>query len=235
MTINDKFNNVLDKYFYKYSWYQLAKKDYIIRTLIYAIFGAFITICFAVFNGAYGIIYKSIWYGIFAIYYIILSTQKVLLLIFYRHIYKKYNKDTIILERKKLIIYLLNGILFIPLTITLSIIISIFFTKYNPSTTSTILAIAIATYTFYKITLAIFNIRKANIIKDNILQTLRNINLVEAIISIVLLTNTLITTFGTLKGDMRIITIILGFIACISIFTLSIYMITKASKKLKNN
>ena len=57
----------------------------------------------------------------------------------------------------------------------------------------------------------------------------------EAIISIVLLANTLITTFGTFDTSMQTLIIILGLVSCIVIISLGIFMVVKAISKLKNN
>lgn len=235
MKIKQKLLQKLDKKFGEKRWYLTLKNNYVSRTLVFAILGSIITLCFALFNGIYGLIYKSIWYGSFAFFYIILSIQKCSLLLFYSAIYKKYNNDKIKLKIEKTKIYLYNGTIFIPLTISFGIVISMFFNVGKPSITGHILAIATAAYTTYKVTTAIIHLKKAIKEKDDILQALRNINMVEAIISIVLLANTLITTFGTFDTSMQTIIIILGLVSCIAIISLGIFMVVKAILKLKNN
>ena len=235
MKIKQKLLQKLDKKFGEKKWYLTLKNNYVSRTLVFAIFGSIITLCFALFNGIYGLIYKSIWYGSFAFFYIILSIQKCSLLLFYLAIHKKYNDDKIKLKIEKTKIYLYNGTIFIPLTISFGIVISMFFNVGKPSITGHILAIATAAYTTYKVTIAIIHLKKAIKEKDDILQALRNINMVEAIISIVLLANTLITTFGTFDTNMQTIIIILGLVSCIVIISLGIFMVVKAILKLKNN
>ena len=110
-----------------------------------------------------------------------------------------------------------------------------FFNVGKPSITGDNLAIATAAYTTYKVTIAIIHLKKAIKEKNDILQALRNINMVEALISIVLLANTLITTFGTFDTSMQTLIIILGLVACIAIISLGIFMVVKAISKLKNN
>ena len=110
-----------------------------------------------------------------------------------------------------------------------------FFNVGKPSITGDILAIATVAYTTYKITIAIIHLKKAIKEKDDILQALRNINMVEAIISIVLLANTLITTFGTFDTSMQTLIIILGLVACIVIISLGTFMVVKSILKLKSN
>lgn len=235
MKIKQKLLQKLDKKFGEKRWYLTLKNNYVSWTLVFAILGSIITLCFALFNGIYGLIYKSIWYGSFAILYIILSIQKCSLLLFYSVIYKKYNNDKIKLKIEKTKIYLYNGAILIPLTISFGIVISMFFNVGKPSITGDILAIATAAYTTYKVTIAIIHLKKAIKEKDDILQALRNINMVEAIISIVLLANTLITTFGTFDTSMKTLIIILGLVSCIVIISLGIFMVVKAISKLKNN
>ena len=148
---------------------------------------------------------------------------------------KKYNNNKIKLKIEKTKIYLCNGAIFIPLTISFGIVISMFFNVGKHSITGDILAIATAAYTTYKVTIAIIHLKKAIKEKDDILQALRNINMAEAIISIVLLANTLITTFGTFDTSMQTLIIILGLVSCIVIISLGIFMVVKAISKLKNN
>ena len=235
MKIKQKIIQKLDKKFSDKKWYLTLKDNYVSRTLLFAILGSIITLCFALFNGIYGLIYQSIWYGSFAIFYIILSIQKCSLLLFYLAIYKKFNNVKNKLKIEKTKIYLYNGAIYIPLTISFGVVISMFFNVGKPSITGDILAIATAAYTTYKVTIAIIHFKKAIKEKDDILQALRNINMVEAIISIVLLANTLITTFGTFDTSMKTLIIILGLAACIVIISLGIFMVVKAISKLKNN
>lgn len=235
MKIKQNILKKLDKKLGDKKWYETLKNDYISRTLVFAILGSIITLCFALFNGIYGLVYKSVWYGAFAIFYIILSIQKCSLLLLYLSIFKKFNEDKNRLKREKTKIYLYNGAIFIPLTISFSVVISVFFSVGKPSITGDILAIATATYTTYKVIMAIIHFKRAIKEKDDILQALRNINMVEAIISIVLLANTLITTFGTFNTSMQTLIIILGLFACVAIISLGIYMVVKAMLKIKND
>lgn len=55
-----------------------------------------------------------------------------------------------------------------------------FFNVGKPSITGDIWAIATAAYTTYKVTIAIIHLKKAIKEKNDILQALRNINMVEA-------------------------------------------------------
>lgn len=88
MKIKQKILQELDKKYADKKWYVTLKNNYVSRTLVFDILGSIITLCFALFNGIYGLVYKSIWYGSFAIFYIILSTQKCSLLLFYLAIYE---------------------------------------------------------------------------------------------------------------------------------------------------
>ena len=74
---------------------------------------------------------------------------------------KKYNNNKIKLKIEKTKIYLCNGAIFIPLTISFGIVISMFFNVGKPSITGNILAIATAVYTTYKVTIAIIHLKKA--------------------------------------------------------------------------
>lgn len=234
MKLKEKINKRFDSKFKKYNWYQTMKTDYIFRALIFSIFGAFLTLCFAIFNGIYGILFSSIWYGTFASYYLVLAIQKIVLLIVYKAVYKKYKNDIVKLEREKQKIYLANGAIFIPLTIALIVIISLLLTSDKPNITGEIMAITIATYTFIKLTMSIRNFIKARILKDKILQSLRNINLAEVTTSIILLESTLITTFGVMNYNLKVLTAISGLVACAIIIGIASYMIISSARYLSS-
>ncbi len=235
MKLKEKMIFKLDNMLGKYQWFQRGKNDYVFRTIIFSVLGSFITLAFALFYGAYGIIFRSLWYGAFAGYYCILSIQKFFLLIVYGKIYKKYNKDTKKLSIEKQKIFLANGAIFIPLTIALTVVISFLISSQKPVISNEILAITTAAYAFYKITITIVNLFKAKRTQDKVVQSMKTINFVEAVVSIISLESTLITTFGEATKDMKYLIAISGLIACAGIIAIASYMIISSAKRIKLN
>lgn len=234
MKLKERAESFFDKHFGKYKWYNSFKEDYGFRTLIMAIGGAFVNVVFAGFNAVTAIYYLSVWYGVFAGYYLILALLRIFVLVSFRHIKKKYAEGEKF-ERAKWKIYLVNGATFVPLDIALATAITTMMFMQKPTATGEIMAISTATYTTYKIVMAIRNLVKAMHVKEPVVQTIRNIGFVDALASLFSLEITLITTFSDAEtfSGMRPLTAISGFAVCAFTIGLGAYMTIKASKKLK--
>lgn len=205
------------------------------RTLRLAWYGTGITLGFAVFNGVYGLLYQSIWYGVFAFYYLVLGGQKTWLLLDNYRVGRRFDHNPSRLARAQQRIYRRHGIILVPLTLALIVLITIILSLTKPDVTGEIIAITIATYTTYKITMAIINLCRAKKLSHPVLQALRNLNLVEALTTIIMLESTLITSFGTLDTSMRIIIIISGAVVCGFNLVLATLMMIKGSRTLLGN
>lgn len=233
MKIIKKIETSLDKKFMKYPNYVSFKEDYGFRTIVFTVFSITLNFIFSIVNGVTAIKYKSFWYSKFSIYYLILGIQRITVLLSYYHTKKKYKNNKVLLDRAKTKIYIANGAFLIPLEIAVAALIVVIILKGKPSTTGEILAITTATYAFIKISMAIRNILKAHSSNDLLIQTIRNIGIVDAITSMISLQATLISTFGTIDEDMSRLIAICGLVSSIFIISLAIYMIIKGTKKLK--
>lgn len=121
-----------------------------------------------------------------------------------------------------------------PLDIALAAAITVMMLTQKPTVTGEIMAISSAAYTTYKVVMAIRNLIKAKSMQDPVVQTIRDIGLIDAFASVFSLEVTLITTFseeGTLT-DMRMLMAISGFAVCAFTIGLGAYMIIKSAKKL---
>lgn len=233
MKIKDRTEKFFDKYLSGYKWYNTCKDDYTFRTVIMSIGGAVVNVVFAGFNAVTAIYYLSLWYGVFSVYYFILAVLRISVLLSFRHIKVKYNEGEKF-ERAKWKIYLVNGATFVPLDIALGAAITVMMFTQKPTITGDIMAISSATYTTYKVVMAIRNLIKATRVKDPIALTVRNIGVVDALASVFSLEITLITTFSESESfeSMRPLTAISGFIICAFTIGLGAYMIIKAAKSL---
>lgn len=188
-----------------------------------------ITIAFAIFNGVLGISYLSIWYGSIAIYYIALSFQRLFVFIYRKNLMNKnYNED--LLKEKENNLYFINGIITITLIFALSFSIAQMVLSNKPVISGKIIAITIATYSFVKITMSIINLIKDTKLNDKIAMTIRNINFVDALVSILSLSVTLLTTFGKDKDWSLMITLI-GTGISLCIVAIGVFMIIISKKR----
>lgn len=233
MSLKERFKAAAERAFGKYKWYKPFSDDYGFRTLVLAIGGAFINVVFACFNIATAIVYSSVWYGAFAGYYTILALCRIFVLIAYRTMKKRYGDDEQKLDTAKTKVYLVTGTILVPLDIALGVIVTMMVLSQRPINTNEIMAIATATYAFYKIIMAIRNMVKARKTRDALTQTVRNIGLVDALTSMLSLEATLIATFGTLTRDMITVIAVSGLVVCLFTVGLGSFMIIKAAKRLK--
>ena len=141
--------------------------------------------------------------------------------------------DEVKFGREKQKIYLANGAIFVPLDIALATVAGLMTIDNKPTSTGEIMAITTAAYAFYKIVMAIYNIVKARKADDAVVQTLRNIGLVDALTSMLVLETTLISTFGTVDRGMRRLISLSSIAVCVFVVALGIFMIVSSVKKIK--
>ncbi len=231
----DRAEQIRDKLFHGFASYGIFKNDYVYRSIVLSAVGAAVTVAFTVYYGYFGIVNKSLWYGAYAGYMLILALQRALLIVLYNYARRKSGGDKDKSDRIKMQIYLANGAVFVPVTIVLSVITALLINSQKPIVSDAIIAISTAAYAFYKIFAAIRNFVKSKAVNDKILQTIRNINLIDALISIILLEGTLITTFGEFTRDMLAIIGVSGLAVCSFAIALGSYMIISAAKQLRLN
>lgn len=105
-------------------------------------------------------------------------------------------------------------------------------TTNTPTEKSMVMAIASAAYAFYKITVAIINLVKAKKSNNKIIQTIRNIGLVDAFTSMLVLEVCMIPTFGTMDYDMLILVGASSVVVFLLTIIISFVMILSGFKKL---
>lgn len=207
--------------------------NYGFRTLAFFILSFIINMAFALFNGVLGIVASSVWYGIFAVYYIALSALRGgILFAYYKAKKRAQSEDALAVCKIK--IYRLCGIALLVLELALAAAVSVMVVGDNPVKYSQIMAIAAAAYTFYKVILAIVNAAKVRRMHDFVLQSLRNINLTDAAVSLLALQVTLVAVFS--EGDVSFSTAMnasMGFAVCAVTIGLGILMIVRACLQLK--
>lgn len=216
----------------KHEFTRAIRHNYGHRTIIFAIGTFFMSVVYGVFNGYLGLVGKSIWYGALAAYYIFLAFIRGGVLAYHgkKHAgrLERENDD---LEKAKT--YRNSGILLLIVNTALSAAIAqmIFDDRFFSYADWTIFASA--AYAFYKITMSIINLFKARKQDDLTIEAIRNINLMDATVSILALQTALLHTFQDGTVDVSIFNTLTG--SAVSVFTLAlgVYMILKATKKIK--
>lgn len=204
------------------------------RTVVFAIVSFTLSAAYVAFNGVLGIINRSVWYGSLAAYYLILAVMRGIVIVFYR------GKNKLVLKGKDFKaeafkIYRLCGIGLIVLPIALSFAILNMVLGKNSFEHYGYTIYVAALYAFYKIIMAIYNAVKAKKSEDATVSALRNINLADALVSILALQTAMFKQFGgesSFQGYMNAAT---GTIVCVLTLAIGIIMIVWSNKKLKEN
>ena len=182
-----------------------------------------ISVVFAIYNLILGIYNLSWWFVIMGIYYLILCIMKFFA--GYKRI--KFPRN----EKIQLSTMRIVSIIIIPFVFVLISVIAVSL-KYELMKYHTkIIMITIAAYTFYKVITSIINYFKAKKSKDISLITIRNINAIEALVSILNLQMSMLVSFE--DGDVgkaKIMNIITGFIVCALITYIAIWMLVYSIK-----
>ncbi|MFA6755789.1 MAG: hypothetical protein WCR97_04785 [Bacilli bacterium] len=182
-----------------------------------------ISVVFAIYNLILGIYNLSWWFVIMGIYYLILCIMKFIA--GYKRIRYCQNEKIQLSTMRIVSIIIIPFIIVLIATIAVSLKYELM--KYHTK----IIMITIAAYTFYKVITSIINYFKAKKSKDSSLITIRNINTIDALVSILNLQMSMLVSFedGDI-GKAKIMNIITGFIVCALITYIAIWMLVYSIK-----
>lgn len=195
-------------------------KDYQFRTILFSFCSFIASIAFVIYNGFLGICYHLLFYGSIAVYYLLLMLIR--LIVIYSEIHWVEQSD----EFKKihrLKIYKLVYVLLMVLNLALVVPVSLMVLDQRPVLMTLIPAIAMAAYTTFKIIAASINYKKTRRSQQLSIKLLRTINLIDVLVSILTLQNTLIVVNGGGQDhDMFILSSITSLVIIIGIVILTI-------------
>lgn len=211
-------------------------EDYGFKTKVFALLSFGVTVAFAAMNLASAVRYGLVWYGALAAYYFVLASFRGGVLFAYKKCARKFGADAEAYEKSKWKIYLASGAFLVLLEGAMVGAVTQMMLSERPTQSGEIMAIANASYTFYKIVMAVCNLVKARKLSDPVTQSLRNLNFADACMSVVSLTVLMLSTFDAADtaGAMRNMKYIVGFVVCASIIAMAAFMIVRADKKLKS-
>ena len=213
--------------------------EYGFRTIIFSIGSFTINIAFAFYNGTVAIIIGSIWFGALAAYYVFLIILRGGILIYHarrrKAIKNGQTKEETFLRDTK--VYGNCGILLVILPIALSFAI-MQMVRANESFVHTGITIyAYAVYTFYKISMAIYNFIKTRRTQEMTIRASKNIDLADAFVSILALQTAMFHEFGTGMGDFNIGTMnaVTGAVVCALTAAIGVFMIIMTARIIKKS
>ncbi len=207
---------------------RLMIKNWGFRTVVTSTVSFAMTLFSSITNAYLGISERSIWFGSLAAYYIFLAFMRSGLLVYHR---KKRDFESEGLTRAKK--YMRCGILLLVLNAALSSAIAQMIFDDRSFEYKDWLIYAFAAYAFYKIIMSVRNAIKARRQNDLTLQAIREINMVDAAVSILALQTALLHTFSDATVDISLFNTLTGSAVSLFSITLSIMMIVRGSKIIK--
>ncbi len=219
------FKNFKENNKYAKRWF--SDTHFRINILLY--FSLSFNLAYAVFQLFLGIYHTSFWYYGMAGYFISLAIMRFFL---FRHTKRHKAGENIY---KELTRYRTCGWIFLAMNLTLSVMI-LFMIKYEQSFVHhEITTITMAAYTFTTFTFAIINIVKYRKYQSPVYSASKAISLAAASVSMIILTSTMLTSFGSGNEETfrRIILSALGAAVSVLLTTMAVYMIFVSTKKIK--
>ena len=141
-----------------------------------------------------------------------------------------------IVQAEKRILPMAAGILLLVLNFALTGVILLTIAQDTARRYSEIVVISIATYTFYKIIMAVVNMVKVRKMQSPVLITIRNIGVADALVSMLTLQATMLASFQGKGGlDANRMNAVTGMVVCVLILALGVSMIRYAFKNQKDN
>ncbi len=194
--------------------------DIHLRVKISLYFSLAINAVYGIFQLALGIYHTSIWYYSMAAYYMLLTLMRLFLL---SHTKKYLPCEQI---KTEIIKYRMCGAGLLTISLILSAIMFFIVEQGKAFEHGQITTIAIAAFTFITLTVAIINQIKYRKYNSPVFSASKIISLISALVSMITLEATMLTTFGSADGVTRKAFLMFSS-AAVSIFTVAVavYMI----------
>ena len=189
-------------------------------------FSLAINLAYSAFKLISGIFYSSLWIEAFAVYYILLSVIRFILL---HHIERK--KDAGLIEEYRS--YRISAVLMMFINLTLSGIVLNMIVKNEAAAYSDIYVITSAAYTFYILTVSIIDLVKYRKYKSPVMSSAKAIRFAQALVSLLSLEASMLVQFGDDESYRRLMLALTGAGVCIIVLAMSVYMIIRSVKEIK--
>lgn len=202
-------------------------KNYGFRTVLFSAFSMGVSVLYSLYNGALALWFHSMWYGALAVYYITLVFLRSGIVLY--HGKRRGKARNAYLEVRK---YRNCGWLLVSTISALSAAILQMVKNGAGFVHAGLTIYVFAAYTFYKVTMSIINIFKANRWDDFTVKAVRCVNLADATVSILALQTALLLQFSDGSG-MAFANAVTGMAVCGCVLALGILMIVRGNRYLK--
>ncbi len=184
------------------------------RTIRLAVFGLIFHLLFAFYFGAWGILTESVWFGFSSLTYLLLAVMRFFALI---------NRKPSTTRSLRF-----TGVLLLLLSLVTAMVLYINLTENRASDFGTIPMIAIAAYTFSKISVSVVGAFQYRHEPSDPLLAIRAIGYAELAISVCSMQRSMLATFGNKEdGNSFILNLCTGCAACFFMIGLGFFLILK--------
>lgn len=202
-------------------------EDYELRKVLSASVSFTINTAYAIYMFILSILASSVWYGSLASYYMMLSVMRGTAVYKYMKFSRQDDGDN-----QKLKMHLAFGIMLVILTIVFITPIVIMVTGDQSFKYAGLMIYVAALYAFYKIIVSIINLVKSRKTQDYLVRSVININLADALVSILALQTAMFQSFA--QGlNVRVPNTITSIAVCFLIIGIGVTMITTSVLKFK--
>ena len=196
------------------------------RIILSATLAFAFNLLYAIYHCVLGILNLSFWFIAMCAFYGILAIMRFSAILCERNHQKLPDNVT------ELFVMKLSGVLLVILSIVLATVSYISLSQNIAAKHGEIIMITIATYTFYKITMAIVKAVKQHKNPSPLLKTIRNIGYAEVAASILTLQRSMLASFGSMSaGNIHFMNAVTGAAVCLFVLILGLSMIAKSMKK----
>jgi len=223
-----KIRDSIIKHMKKHKFTNEMLNSYGYRSFVFASISFVINVLYAVFQAVFAILSKSIWFGALATYYIIISLIRGGIIVVARK--RKVQKDNFTIQ-KQLKAYRNCGIYLVVLNFALVAAIIQMVRDGGGFEYAGLMIYVMATYTFYKLGMSIYNIFKARSHNDYTIQSIRNISFADSLVSILALQTALLAAFADNYKPMLPNALTGGAVSLV-IIAIGIYMIVSGQRQL---
>lgn len=179
-------------------WILKIKSNSDYRDALMFVISTIMTLAFAIYNRILGAVNKSIWHESIGLYYLLLLIIKLIIVLTQKDAKKRTFERK---EKINKIVFYITGVILFLVNIALTVPIILMIKNQRTVIFGLIESIAIAAFTTFKVYMAIRNYIKNRKATNIIVKEIKTISLIEAIVSILTLQNTLITVNGSVEED----------------------------------
>lgn len=196
------------------------------RMILSAAIAFVFNLLYALYYCVLGVINLSLWFITMCAFYGILATVR-----FSAVLCERKNQDVVSYDTEKFVMKL-SGILLTVLSILLAVMNYLSLSQSIAVKYGEIIMITIATYTFYKITMAVIRNARQRQNPSLLLRTLRSISHAEIAASVLTLQRSMLVSFGTMGSrQIYLMNAITGAVVCLFVWILGLSMIEKSKRK----